>query len=79
MIAKIKNPFVVNGYVSEEYFCDRESETAELTGALRNERNMVVVSSRRMGKTGLIEHCFHQKEIERGYYTFYIDIYATGS
>ena len=60
MIAKIKNPFVVNGYVSEEYFCDRESETAELTGALRNERNMVVVSPRRMGKTGLIEHCFHQ-------------------
>ncbi len=79
MIAKIKNPFVVNGYVSEEYFCDRESETAELTGALRNERNMVVVSPRRMGKTGLIEHCFHQKEIERGYYTFFIDIYATGS
>ena len=32
-----------------------------------------------MGKTGLIEHCFHQKEIAQGYYTFFVDIYATGS
>lgn len=25
----------------------------------------------------MIEHCFHQKQIEAGYYTFLIDIYAT--
>lgn len=25
----MKNPFVTNGYVSPEYFCDREKETAK--------------------------------------------------
>ena len=30
-----------------------------------------------MGKTGLIHHCFSQKEIQDKYYTFLIDIYAT--
>lgn len=74
-----KNPFITSGYISGEYFCDRENETAELTGALRNGRNMVVVSPRRMGKTGLIEHCFHQREIGQEYYTFFVDIYATGT
>lgn len=79
MTTKIKNPFVIGGYVSPEYFCDREVESAELVGAFLNERNMVIVSPRRMGKTGLIEHCFHKREIEKEYYTFFIDIYATGT
>jgi AAA+ ATPase superfamily predicted ATPase len=76
---KIKNPFIVSGYVSAEYFCDREKEIAELTGSLLNGRNMVIVSPRRMGKSGLIEHCFSRNEIRREYYTFFIDIYATGT
>jgi AAA+ ATPase superfamily predicted ATPase len=76
---KIKNPFLVSGYVSPEYFCDREKETAELTGSLLNGRNMVIVSPRRMGKSGLIEHCFGQSRIQNEYYTFFIDIYATGT
>ena len=76
---KIKNPFIIGGYVSSAYFCDREKETSELTGSLLNGRNMVIVSPRRMGKTGLIEHCFHQKKIQKDYHTFFIDIYATGT
>ena len=32
-----------------------------------------------MGKTGLIRHCFQSKEIQKTYYTFFIDIYATKS
>ena len=28
--------------------------------------NTVIVSPRRMGKTGLIEHCFHQKTYRKG-------------
>ena len=79
MTDKIKNPFIISGYVSPEYFCDRVDESAELIGSLLNRRNTVIVSPRRMGKTGLIEHCFHQKQIEKEYYTFFIDIYATGS
>ncbi len=79
MKAKIRNPFVISGYVSAEYFCDREAESDELTRAFYNERNMVIVSPRRMGKTGLIEHCFHYKQTREEFYTFFIDIYATGT
>lgn len=75
----VRNPFIVSGYVSADYFCDREAETEELTKALVNGRNTVIVSPRRMGKTGLIEHCFHQKKIAQDYHTFFVDIYATGS
>ena len=38
---------------------------------------MALISPRRLGKTGLIEHCFHQQCIKDKYYTFLIDIYAT--
>lgn len=59
----VRNPFIVSGYVADDYFCDREVETVELIKAITNGRNMVIVSPRRMGKTGLIEHCFHQKKL----------------
>ena len=79
MTTKIRNPFIISGYVSADYFCDRKTESTELIGSLLNGRNIVVVSPRRMGKTGLIEHCFQQKEISGKYHTFFIDIYATGT
>ncbi|MGL4853058.1 MAG: AAA family ATPase [Phocaeicola sp.] len=75
----MKNPFVLGGYVSSEYFCDRENESSELISSFSNERNTILISPRRMGKTGLIQHCFHQKEVQKEYYTFFIDIYATGT
>lgn len=67
----------MNGYRSEEYFCDRIEETAFLTRQITNGNNVALISPRRLGKTGLIEHCFHQKKIKNDYYTFLIDIYAT--
>lgn len=73
----LNNPFVTSGYASPEYFCDREEETKTLLRWLVNENNVAIISTRRMGKTGLIEHCFHQPEIKEEYYTFLIDIYAT--
>jgi len=73
----MKNPFLLKGYLSEEYFCDREKETANLIRFISNDNNVVLVSPRRIGKTGLIEHCFRQKEISKNYYTFFVDIYAT--
>jgi AAA+ ATPase superfamily predicted ATPase len=76
VMAKI-NPFIMNGYRSEEYFCDRIEETAFLTRQITNGNNVALISPRRLGKTGLIEHCFHQKKIKNDYYTFLIDIYAT--
>lgn len=71
------NPFITNGYVSAEYFCDRTVETDMLVRYITNGNNVALISPRRLGKTGLIEHCFHQKQIENEYNTFLIDIYAT--
>ena len=79
MTPKIKNPFIITGYISSEYFCDREKETAVMISNIENGRNTALISERRMGKTGLIEHVYHQKEIEKNYYTFLIDIYSTGT
>lgn len=73
----LRNPFVLNGYIGKEYFCDREHEVQKLMEHISNGVNVTLVSPRRVGKTGLIEHLFHQKEVEENYYTFLIDIYAT--
>jgi len=75
----LNNPFVTGGYVSADYFCDRVQETKEIIRSLTNGNNLAIISPRRMGKTGLIEHCFYQDEIRNHYYTFFIDIYATDS
>ena len=73
------NPFILYGYESEEYFCDRQQETAELQRLIDNGNHVALMAPRRIGKTGLIENLFHQKEIQKKYYTFLIDIYATKS
>lgn len=73
----IMNPFIINGYVSADYFCDRVAETETLLRYLTNGNNVALISPRRLGKTGLINHCFHQQQIANGYYTFLVDIYAT--
>ena len=75
----IANPFVIGRYVSEEYFCDRDEETAFLKKQVENGRDVALISPRRIGKTGLIQHFFHQPETAEQYYTFFIDIYATSS
>ncbi len=51
---------------SAEYFCDRVAETGTLTRYITNGNNVALISSRRLGKTGLIEHCFHQKTYRKG-------------
>ena len=75
----ILNPFVVGRYVSDKYFCDRTEETAFLTKQVENGRNVALISPRRMGKTGLVQHCFNQPSVSEKYYTFFVDIYATNS
>ena len=73
----IENPFITYGYESADYFCDRKQETHELITMLTNGNHAALISPRRMGKTGLIHHCFAQKEVQERYYTFLVDIYAT--
>lgn len=75
---QLNNPFVIYGYKGAEYFCDRVEETKTVTGALHNERNVVLVSPRRIGKTGLIHHVFEFIHIkEPDVRCFYMDINAT--
>ncbi len=75
----IENPFVVTGYISPEYFCDRETETAALISNITNGRNTALISKRRMGKTGLIEHVYNKPGIADNYHTFLVDIYPAGT
>lgn len=76
-MVKISNPFVISGYVSPQYFCDRETETATLTKQIENGNNVALISTRRLGKTGLIKNYFEQETIKNNYNTFFIDIYST--
>jgi len=73
----VNNPFILYGYESEKYFCDRKAETQELKRLVTNGNHVALIAPRRIGKTGLIENLFHQKDIQKDYYTFLIDIYAT--
>lgn len=76
---KLANPFVVGRYVSSEYFCDRAEETAFLSKQIVNGRNVALISPRRLGKTGLIQHSFSQEPFTKDYDTFFVDIYSTSS
>ena len=73
----IANPFILRGYVSDEYFCDRDKETADLMTEIKNGNNVTLIAPRRIGKTGLVQRMFAQEEIKQKYYTFLVDIYAT--
>ena len=73
----VNNPFILYGYESEAYFCDRKKETSQLYKLVENGNNVALIAPRRIGKTGLIENLFHQPAVRKKYYTFLIDIYAT--
>lgn len=78
-MAKAINPFIVTGKIEPEYFCDRVQESARLIKSITNGNNLVIISPRRMGKTGLIRFCYDKPEIKENYYTFFIDILHTSS
>ena len=75
----VNNPFVVGKYLSDKYFCDRSEETAFLRKQIQNGRDVALISPRRIGKSGLIQHFFNQPDFKEQYYTFFVDIYATTS
>ncbi len=73
-----KNPFVYDGYVSPDYFCDRIEESEKLISHLQNGRNVTLVSPRKIGKTGLIQHVFYLiKEKNPDAVCIYVDIFHT--
>ncbi len=71
------NPFVVTGKIPPQYFCDRIEESKHLEKALCNQMNVVLTSSRRMGKTSLVDFVFDSPAIKDNYITISIDILHT--
>ena len=78
-MARVNNPFIVTGKIEAEYFCDRITESARVIKTITNGNNLVIISPRRMGKTGLIQFCYDKPQIAEEYYTFFIDILHTSS
>ncbi|MDR0618445.1 MAG: ATP-binding protein [Bacteroidales bacterium] len=76
--SKPYNPFLIQGYDSPYYFCDRNVETEKIISALENGRNISLMSPRRYGKTGLVNHVFYQMcQKNKDVICVYFDIYST--
>lgn len=72
------NPFLIAGYHSPAYFCDRETETNKIISALTNDRNISLLSPRRYGKTGLIKHVFHTiNQTDPSIVCIYLDLFPS--
>ena len=69
------NPFLISGYKSPEYFCNRSRETEKLLDAIHNSRNVTLVAERRLGKTALLRHVENQVGNEQAF--LYFDLYPT--
>ncbi|MBT0812069.1 ATP-binding protein [Litoribacter ruber] len=78
MSKKPFNPFPLLSYRGKKYFCDREGELSTMLDHLQNDRNIVLYSWRRMGKSALIYRLFD--ELESGNFEcLYVDFLATRS
>lgn len=73
------NPFILSGYHSPKYFCNRDEELAWLMDQYGNERNAVLYSWRRMGKTVLLKHFFYHLRQKRMGEGIFIDLMGTAS
>lgn len=70
------NPFPIINYIGSDYFCDRETETKAIVSNVKNGRNTLLISPRRLGKTSLIKHAFGQL---KKWNCLYIDLNNTSS
>jgi hypothetical protein len=74
----LSNPFVLTGYAGKDSFCDRVTETEKILKSIKNGSNITLISSRRMGKSGLIHHVFSQSELNESI-RIYTDILPTSN
>jgi len=72
-----KNAFLLHGYHSAAYFCDREEELNQLKEHVENERNVVLYSWRRLGKSALIKRFMVEEERKGKLEGVYVDLLAT--
>ena len=70
------NPFATVSYIGPGFFCDREAETTAILSNIKNGRNTLLISARRLGKTSLIRHVFGQL---KKWNCLYIDLNNTSS
>jgi AAA+ ATPase superfamily predicted ATPase len=78
MKTKISNPFVTGGYISPDFFCDRQEETKRIRDAISSRRNLTLISLRRMGKTGLLKHVkYHLEHSNQSITGIYVDLLPT--
>lgn len=73
------NPFIVGNYVSQEYFCGRSNEAKVLEECIREGKNVVLHSARRLGKNHLIEHVFHKASFKEEFGCLCVDASVCGS
>lgn len=71
------NPFITKSDIPDQYFCDRKTETERLINAALNGNNTVLTAERRIGKSTLLKHVLHQKEVTDNFNTLFVDIYKT--
>ena len=72
------NPFLIKGYKSPDYFCDRKNETEVLMSNIANGADTTIIAPRKYGKSGLILHTFYNIEKEGlPFVSIYVDILAT--
>ena len=71
----VENPFLTVGYVSKEYFCDREYELKVLKSNIVNGINTTLISTRRFGKSALIQRLFDEFDPQK-YVCIYVDVYS---
>lgn len=71
------NPFLIKGYKSPQYFCNRIQESNTLISAIRNNQDITLFGHRRFGKSALIHHVFHK--LRKEFVCIYSDIWGTTS
>ena len=75
----MQNPFVVGAYVSQEYFCGRSKEAKVLEECIREDKNIVLYSERRLGKNHLIKRVFHEAQLQEEFECLCVDAGVCGS
>ncbi len=74
---KNRNPFLLKGYVSKEFFCDRQKEVEQLFSNVQNGIDTTLISARRMGKTALIYRFFDHLHEKSDIKSIYVDIFSS--
>lgn len=70
------NPFQYGGVVTEESFCNRKKELAEVLRVMENSGRAFLYSERRFGKTSLVQLALRKLK-KKDYLSVYIDVWPT--